>query len=268
MCVCVLPLHLVSPLPTTTPPPPPVGEHVVTQNKVAVKILNKGKIAALDMVEKVRREINILKLCRHPHITRLYEVIDTPTDIFMVMEYAPGGELFDYIVSKGRPAPDDAQRLFQQLVSAVEYCHYHHIVHRDLKPENLLLDKDCNLKIADFGLSNMMQDGEFLRTSCGSPNYAAPEVIMGNLYAGPEVVSHESMLVRACLTTACTAHGKTTGAVGCSCCGTCCTRMRTSIAAAPRRQNADYAMIEVWANATRGKPLRPQFKQCYCMLAS
>jgi len=164
-----------------------LGEHVPTKHKVAVKILNKGKIAALDMGEKVRREINILRICKHPHIIRLYEVIDTPTDIFLVMEYAPEGELFDYIVGKGKPSPEDAQRLFRQLISAVEYCHFHNIVHRDLKPENLLLDKDYNLKIADFGLSNIMRDGEFLKTSCGSPNYAAPEVIMGNLYAGPEV---------------------------------------------------------------------------------
>ncbi|CAM9104505.1 unnamed protein product, partial [Pylaiella littoralis] len=164
-----------------------LGEHTLTGHKVAVKILNRGKIQALDMEDKVKREINILKLCRHPHIVRLHEIIDTPSDIFMVMEYAPNGELFDYIVSKGRPTTEEAQRLFQQIVTAVEYCHFHNIVHRDLKPENLLLDQDNNLKIADFGLSNMMRDGEFLRTSCGSPNYAAPEVIMGTLYAGPEV---------------------------------------------------------------------------------
>eukprot|EP00903_Cladosiphon_okamuranus_P009268 g8843.t2 len=164
-----------------------LGEHMLTGHKVAVKILNRGKIQALDMEDKVKREINILKLCRHPHIVRLHEIIDTPSDIFMVMEYAPNGELFDYIVSKGRPTTEEAQRLFQQIVTAVEYCHFHNIVHRDLKPENLLLDQDNNLKIADFGLSNMMRDGEFLRTSCGSPNYAAPEVIMGTLYAGPEV---------------------------------------------------------------------------------
>ncbi|CAN0014686.1 unnamed protein product, partial [Ectocarpus sp. 13 AM-2016] len=160
---------------------------MLTGHRVAVKILNRGKIQALDMEDKVKREINILKLCRHPHIVRLHEIIDTPSDIFMVMEYAPNGELFDYIVSKGRPTTEEAQRLFQQIVTAVEYCHFHNIVHRDLKPENLLLDQDNNLKIADFGLSNMMRDGEFLRTSCGSPNYAAPEVIMGTLYAGPEV---------------------------------------------------------------------------------
>ena len=104
----------------------------------------------------------------------------------MVLEYA-GGELFDYLVKHGKMAEGKARRFFQQIVCAVEYCHRHKIVHRDLKPENLLLDNDLNVKIADFGLSNIMTDGNFLKTSCGSPNYAAPEVISGKLYAGPEV---------------------------------------------------------------------------------
>jgi 5'-AMP-activated protein kinase catalytic alpha subunit len=159
----------------------------VTGHKVAVKILNKAKIKQLAMEEKVQREINILHLCTHPHIIRLYEVIDTPTDIFLVSEYISGGELFDYIVSKGRLSADEARNFFHQIISGVEYCHFQKIVHRDLKPENLLLDAKLNIKIADFGLSNLMRDGDFLRTSCGSPNYAAPEVISGHLYAGPEV---------------------------------------------------------------------------------
>lgn len=104
----------------------------------------------------------------------------------MVLEYA-GGELFDYIVQNGKMREDAARRFFQQIICAVEYCHRHKIVHRDLKPENLLLDNGLNVKIADFGLSNIMTDGNFLKTSCGSPNYAAPEVINGKLYAGPEV---------------------------------------------------------------------------------
>jgi carbon catabolite-derepressing protein kinase len=104
----------------------------------------------------------------------------------MVLEYA-GGELFDYIVQHGKMSEAKARRFFQQIICAVEYCHRHKIVHRDLKPENLLLDSDLNVKIADFGLSNIMTDGNFLKTSCGSPNYAAPEVINGKLYAGPEV---------------------------------------------------------------------------------
>lgn len=113
-------------------------------------------------------------------------MIATKTDIVMVLEYAER-ELFDYLVRKGRCNDDEARKFFQQIICAVEYCHRHKIVHRDLKPENLLIDSQKNVKIADFGLSNIMTDGNFLKTSCGSPNYAAPEVISGKLYAGPEV---------------------------------------------------------------------------------
>lgn len=161
--------------------------HQLTGHKVAVKILNRQKIKNLDVVGKIRREIQNLKLFRHPHIIKLYQVISTPSDIFMVMEYVSGGELFDYILKHGKLEEREARRFFQQIISGVDYCHRHMVVHRDLKPENLLLDSQSNVKIADFGLSNMMTDGEFLRTSCGSPNYAAPEVISGKLYAGPEV---------------------------------------------------------------------------------
>uniref|UniRef100_A0A915DVU3 non-specific serine/threonine protein kinase n=1 Tax=Ditylenchus dipsaci TaxID=166011 RepID=A0A915DVU3_9BILA len=164
-----------------------VGIHEATGYKVAVKILNRQKIKTLDVVGKIRREIQNLSLFRHPHIIKLYQVISTPTDIFMIMEYVSGGELFDYIVKHGRLKTGEARRFFQQIISGVDYCHRHMVVHRDLKPENLLLDDKHNVKIADFGLSNIMTDGDFLRTSCGSPNYAAPEVISGKLYAGPEV---------------------------------------------------------------------------------
>ncbi|KAJ9173251.1 hypothetical protein P3X46_016408 [Hevea brasiliensis] len=164
-----------------------IAEHALTGHKVAIKILNRRKIKNMEMEEKVRREIKILRLFMHPHIIRLYEVIETPTDIHVVMEYVKSGELFDYIVEKGRLQEDEARNFFQQIISGVEYCHRNMVVHRDLKPENLLLDSKCNVKIADFGLSNIMRDGHFLKTSCGSPNYAAPEVISGKLYAGPEV---------------------------------------------------------------------------------
>ncbi|KAM6550057.1 hypothetical protein CsatB_021733 [Cannabis sativa] len=164
-----------------------IAEHALTGHKVAIKILNRRKIKNMEMEEKVRREIKILRLFMHPHIIRLYEVIETHSDIFVVMEYVKSGELFDYIVEKGRLQEDEARNFFQQIISGVEYCHRNMVVHRDLKPENLLLDSKCNVKIADFGLSNIMRDGHFLKTSCGSPNYAAPEVISGKLYAGPEV---------------------------------------------------------------------------------
>lgn len=164
-----------------------LAEHEPTGKRVAIKILNREKIKSLDMEEKVKREIRILKMLSHPHIIQLYEVIETTTDVYVVTEVSTGGELFDFIVERGRLSEDDARRFFQQIISGVEHCHKHMVAHRDLKPENLLLDEHHNVKIADFGLSNCMRDGWFLRTSCGSPNYAAPEVISGKLYAGPEV---------------------------------------------------------------------------------
>lgn len=139
------------------------------------------------MHEKIRREIQILQFLKHPHVIRLYELLDTPSDIFMVMEYVQGGELFDHIVHKLKLQEDEARRFFQQILSGVEYCHQCMVTHRDLKPENLLLDSNLHVKIADFGLSNTMRDGEFLKTSCGSPNYASPEVVTGKAYVGPEV---------------------------------------------------------------------------------
>ncbi|GFZ03556.1 SNF1 kinase homolog 11 [Actinidia rufa] len=141
-----------------------IAEHLLTGYKVAIKILNRRKMKSPEMEEK-----------------------ETPADIFVVMEYVKSGELFDYIVEKGRLQEDEARNFFQQIISGVEYCHRNMVVHRDLKPENLLLDSRGNVKIADFGLSNVMLDGHFLKTSCGSPNYAAPEVVSGKLYAGPEI---------------------------------------------------------------------------------
>ncbi|TQW10936.1 carbon catabolite derepressing protein kinase [Cordyceps javanica] len=163
-----------------------LATHIGTGQQVALKIIARKKLISRDMVGRVEREIEYLQLLRHPHIIKLYTVIKTQTEIIMVLEYA-GGELFDYIVQNGRMKEAEARRFFQQMLCAVEYCHRHKIVHRDLKPENLLLDENLNVKIADFGLSNIMTDGNFLKTSCGSPNYAAPEVIGGKLYAGPEV---------------------------------------------------------------------------------
>ncbi|TKY45308.1 SNF1-related protein kinase catalytic subunit alpha KIN10 [Spatholobus suberectus] len=153
-----------------------IAEHVLTGQKVAIRIL------------KLKRKIEILRLLMHPHIIQLYEVIETPTDIYVVMEHAKSGELFDYIVEKGRLQEDEARNIFQQqTISGVEYCHSNMVVHRDLRPEKILLDSKCDVKIAGFGWSNIMRDGYFLKTRCGSCNYAAPEVISGKLYAGPEV---------------------------------------------------------------------------------
>ena len=164
-----------------------LATHLPSGEQVAIKVINNAKFTNHKSIRKIKREIKILKLFQHPHIVRLYEVVPTQSDIFLVQEYASGGELYDHIVSHGKFSEAQARYYFQQLISGVEYCHHFRVVHRDLKPENLLLDAAGDLKLIDFGLSNLMRDGDFLATSCGSPNYAAPEVISGKLYAGPEV---------------------------------------------------------------------------------
>ncbi|KAM9433190.1 MAP/microtubule affinity-regulating kinase 3-like isoform 14-T14 [Salvelinus alpinus] len=128
-----------------------------------------------------------MKLLNHPNIVKLFEVIETERTLYLVMEYASGGEVFDYLVAHGRMKEKEARAKFRQIVSAVQYCHQKHIVHRDLKAENLLLDADMNIKIADFGFSNEFTLGNKLDTFCGSPPYAAPELFQGKKYDGPEV---------------------------------------------------------------------------------
>jgi 5'-AMP-activated protein kinase catalytic alpha subunit len=133
---------------------------------------------------RVEREIKILKLLRHNNIIQIYQIIQTRSNLYLIMEYSSGGELFDYIVLKRRLNELEACKFFQQIISGVEYLHKLHIVHRDLKPENLLLDYNKNIKIVDFGLSNIYGKGELLKTPCGSPCYAAPEMISGKKYSG------------------------------------------------------------------------------------
>jgi serine/threonine protein kinase len=163
------------------------GIHKLTGVPVAIKILEKDKIVDLADVERVKREIHILIRIDHPNVIRLYEVIDSPKHIFLIMEFAPGGELFDHIVACGRVKEREACRFLHQIVNGVDYCHKQGVIHRDLKPENLLLDKITGIKIVDFGLGNLAQEGTLLKTACGSPCYAAPEMIAGKRYHGPGV---------------------------------------------------------------------------------
>ncbi|KAG6809896.1 hypothetical protein H0H92_014215 [Tricholoma furcatifolium] len=163
-----------------------MATHTITGHKVAMKYISKAVIHREKTKSRVRREFEYMRTLRHPHIIKLYEVISTPTDIIFVLEYA-GGELFNFIVANGRMQEPQARRFFQQIIAGIEYSHRLKIVHRDLKPENILLDDDLNVKIADFGLANEISDGDFLSTSCGSPNYAAPEVVKGGMYTGPEI---------------------------------------------------------------------------------
>ncbi|XP_026413520.1 CBL-interacting protein kinase 32-like isoform X2 [Papaver somniferum] len=158
-----------------------------TGEPVAIKILDKEKVLKHKMSEQIRREIATMKLIQHPNVVRLFEVMGSKTKIFIVLEFITGGELFDKIVNHGRMIEDEARRYFQQLINAVDYCHSRGVYHRDLKPENLLLDVHGNLKISDFGLSAIsqhVQDDGLLHTTCGTPNYVAPEVLKDKGYDG------------------------------------------------------------------------------------
>uniref|UniRef100_A0A9J8CV24 non-specific serine/threonine protein kinase n=1 Tax=Cyprinus carpio carpio TaxID=630221 RepID=A0A9J8CV24_CYPCA len=158
-----------------------LARHILTGSEVAIKIIDKTQLNPTSL-QKVRFTFNT-KLC----MLKLFEVIETEKTLFLVMEYASGGEVFDYLVAHGRMKEKEARAKFRQIVSAVQYCHQKHIVHRDLKAENLLLDADMNIKIADFGFSNEFMVGNKLDTFCGSPPYAAPELFQGKKYDGPEV---------------------------------------------------------------------------------
>ncbi|KAF5186930.1 Serine/threonine protein kinase OSK1 [Thalictrum thalictroides] len=160
-----------------------IAEHILTGHKVAVKIIKHE-----DIDEKVRREIYMIRSFLHPHVIRLYEVIETPRYLYVVQEYCESGELFDYVINKGRLQEKEARMFFQQIISGVHYCHKNGVAHRDLKLDNILLySGNCNVKIIDFGLSNFMREGHPLKTICGTPNYAAPEVLCRKLYVGSKV---------------------------------------------------------------------------------
>ncbi|XP_045508616.1 uncharacterized protein LOC123704327 isoform X1 [Colias croceus] len=162
-----------------------LATHVITKSKVAIKIIDKSRLDE-DNLKKTFREIAIMKRLRHPHIVRLYQVMESTHTLYLVTEYAPNGEIFDHLVTRGRMPESEAARAFAQMVAAVGYCHANDVVHRDLKAENLLLDRDMNIKLADFGFSNKYTKGSPLSTWCGSPPYAAPELFEGRQYDGPK----------------------------------------------------------------------------------
>ncbi|KAG8507174.1 putative serine/threonine-protein kinase SIK1B, partial [Galemys pyrenaicus] len=191
---------------------PGLGRTLPAGSRVAIKIIDKTRLDSSNL-EKIYREVQIMKLLHHPHIIKLYQVMETKDMLYIVTEFAKNGEMFDYLTSNGHLSEEEARRKFGQILSAVEYCHSHHIVHRDLKTENLLLDANMDIKLAgkgrpawlawepppgrqasatvpspsDFGFGNFYKSGEPLSTWCGSPPYAAPEVFEGKEYEGPQL---------------------------------------------------------------------------------
>jgi 5'-AMP-activated protein kinase catalytic alpha subunit len=160
--------------------------HIQTKEKVAIKIIDKEKTFKKEEdIIRVEKEIDILKKLKHNNIIQLYEIMESKKNLYIVMEYCDGKELFEYIVNKKKLNENEAVRIFQEIINAVEYLHENNITHRDLKPENLLLDSKRSIKISDFGLSTIKSCEEsFLNTPCGTPNYAPPEMLKGDSYNG------------------------------------------------------------------------------------
>ncbi|KAJ3210161.1 hypothetical protein HDU67_005593 [Dinochytrium kinnereticum] len=172
-----------------------------TNRRVALKVIHKSTIKKPEHITRIKREVRIMRLLNHPNIVKLYDVAqqdknmpkyvmlfqETEKDIILSIEYVEGGELFDYIVAQNRLNDKTARRIFRQILSAVDYCHQSSVIHRDLKPENLLMDVQRNIKIIDFGFVNLFDPEDTLKTFCGSPFYASPEMILGRQYVGPEV---------------------------------------------------------------------------------
>ncbi|KAI3727149.1 hypothetical protein L1987_66958 [Smallanthus sonchifolius] len=162
------------------------AKDLVTSESVAIKVIKKDQVRKEGLMDQITREISVMRLVRHPNVVELKEVMATKTKIFFVMEYVTGGELFAKVL-KGRMKEDVARKYFQQLISAVDFCHSRGVSHRDLKPENLLLDENGDLKVSDFGLSSLpehLRNDGLLHTQCGTPAYVAPEVLRRKGYDG------------------------------------------------------------------------------------
>lgn len=168
-----------------------LATHAQTGQKAAVKVVSKSELQDGEKPKDdnslpygIEREIIIMKLLTHPNVLRLYDVWETSKALYLVLEYVEGGELFDLLVERGPLPEHEAIKYFRQIILGTAYCHALGICHRDLKPENLLLDSNLNVKLADFGMAALELNGKLLETSCGSPHYAAPEIVSGLKYHG------------------------------------------------------------------------------------
>ena len=173
-----------------------LAKHCFTREKVAVKIIDKTK---LDDISKAHlfQEVRCMKLVQHPHVVRLYEVIDTQTKLYLILELGDGGDMYDYIMKHDKGLEESKARVyFRQIVQAIHYCHKLHVVHRDLKPENVVFFEKLGIvKLTDFGFSNKFIPGSKLETSCGSLAYSAPEILLGDSYDAPAVGKYNSDVV-------------------------------------------------------------------------
>lgn len=165
-----------------------LARHVFSGERVAVKVIDKNKLDEVSR-QHLLQEVNCMKLVQHPNVVRLYEVIDTQTKLYLILELGDGGDMYDYIMKHDKGlGEEDARKYFRQIVQAIHYCHKLHVVHRDLKPENIVFFEKLGLvKLTDFGFSNEFVPGLHLETSCGSLAYSAPEILLGDSYNAPAV---------------------------------------------------------------------------------
>ncbi|EEB05349.2 CAMK/CAMKL/AMPK protein kinase Ppk9 [Schizosaccharomyces japonicus yFS275] len=163
-----------------------LGVHCETHQRAALKMISKADLMDPVLHTRMLREVYFLRHLHHPNIIGLYQVLSTSQHVVLALEFMEM-DLHSLLITRKKLNDDDARTIFRQIVFAIDYCHAHSVAHRDLKLENILLNKDLHVKLTDFGLSNVMQDGTFLTTACGTPHYAAPEVIQGRYYDGSDV---------------------------------------------------------------------------------
>ena len=168
--------------------------HKFSGERVAVKVIDKTKLDKVSY-DHLFQEVRCMKLVQHRNVVRLYEVIDTPSKLYLILELGDGGDMYDYIMNhaSGRGLSENKSRsYFAQIAAAIKYCHDLHVVHRDLKPENVVFFKQTDqVKLTDFGFSNVFMPGTKLLTSCGSLAYSAPEILLGDYYDAPSVGKRE-----------------------------------------------------------------------------
>jgi SNF related kinase len=165
-----------------------LARHIFTGEKVAIKVIDKTRLDTISR-EHLFQEVRCMKLVQHPNVVRLYEVIDTDKKLYLILELGDGGDMYDYIMKHTNGLSESKARdYFKQIVRAIKYCHDLHVVHRDLKPENVVFfERTGEVKLTDFGFSNVFVPGKKLNTSCGSLAYSAPEILLGDSYDAPAV---------------------------------------------------------------------------------
>ena len=165
-----------------------IATELATGKEYAMKIVKKNTINDPEVDKQIIREVSILHTIKHPNVVQLHAAFKSKKKYYLILDLADGGELFDKLVDDGPLPENEARKYFQQLIDALDCIHRHHAVHRDLKPENLLLDREGNLKVTDFGLSAVsLTSAEVFKTRCGTPNYVAPEIFSPSGYHGPPV---------------------------------------------------------------------------------